>query len=253
MAHAPQCTPLSVSIGRVPLTLYFRENALLEKASSRYSAFRHSTDQGFPVYLDPEKNFHSRAGFDFALHGATLQLDPAAARISGVASEFTVDSLLRVLLSMILLPQRGFLLHAASVERDGRAYIFMGHSGAGKSTVASLSPVGAPLTDEISLLRCDAAGWRAHGTPFWGEFRSGDRNCHLPIAGVYALVQAEENRLEQLSPREALRALLANVLFFSGDQAACQQLLGILSSCAEELPFHRLHFKRDASFWEVLP
>jgi len=253
VAHAPQSAPLSVSIGLVPLNLFFRENALLKKAAARYSAFEHSSGQGFPVYFDQRIDFRPAAGFDFSLHGATLRLDSAAARISGVASEYTVDSLLRVLLSMILLPHRGFLLHAATIERNGRACIFMGHSGAGKSTVASLSPAGAPLTDEISLLRCDVAGWRAHGTPFWGEFRAGDRNCNLPIAGIYSLVQAPENRLEKITPREALRGLLSNVLFFSGDCSAREQLLSVVSGCAEALPFYRLHFKRDSSFWEVLP
>ena len=253
MAHAPQCTPLSVSIGRVPLTLFFRQDALQQKAAARYSAFHHPSENGFPVYLDPEKDFHPGAGFDFSLHGATLRLDSAAARISGIQSDYTVDSLLRVLLSMILLPHRGFLLHAATIERHGRAHIFMGRSGAGKSTVAGLAPAGTPLTDEISLLRCDTEGWRAHGTPFWGEFRAGDRNCHLPVAGIYALAQASENRLEKIAPREALRGLLENVLFFSGDRASREQLLGIVSACAEALPFYRLHFKRDSSFWEVLP
>ncbi len=252
MAHAPQSMPLSVSIGRVPLTLFFREDALQQKAAARYSAFHNPSENGFPVYLEPDKNFHPGTDFDFSLHGATLQLDSAAARISGIQSDYTVDSLLRVLLSMILLPHRGFLLHAATIERHGRAHIFMGRSGAGKSTVAGLAPAGTPLTDEISLLRGDADGWRAHGTPFWGEFRAGDRNCHMPVAGIYALMQAEENRLEKIAPRKALRGLLENVLFFSDDRASREQLLSIVSACAEALPFFRLHFKRDSSFWEVL-
>lgn len=253
MAVASQSSAVSVSIGHVPLTLFFREDALLERAAARYSAFHDASPHGFPVYLNPEKDSRPAAGFDFSLHGATLRLDSAAARISGVQSDYTVDSLLRVLLSMILLPHHGFLLHAAAIERHGKAHIFMGHSGAGKSTIASLSPAGAPLTDEISLLRCDGEGWRVHGTPFWGEFRAGDRNCHLPVAGIYALAQAAENRLEKIAPREALRALLGNVLFFAKNRAAREQLLSIVSACAEALPFYRLHFKRDSSFWEVLP
>src|SRR5437773_8348802 len=58
---------------------------------------------------------------------------------------------------------------ALPIFRDGKAYIFTGRSGAGKSTVASLSPEGSVLTDEISLLRREHGMWRAYGTPFWGE------------------------------------------------------------------------------------
>lgn len=254
MAQRPGTAPLSVSIGQVPLTLFFQEDSLFEKAGRRYAGFSTPHSSGFPIFLSPEAGpLHATSSADYSLHGATLHVDSAAAHIRGVHSEFTVDSLLRVLLSMILLLRRGFLLHAATVERAGRAYIFMGCSGAGKSTVASLSPSGAPLSDEISLLRAGDSGWLAHGTPFWGEFRSGNRNAHLPVAGIYALVQAAENRVEEISPREALRALLPNVLFFSGSAEQRNALLCITAECAEALPFFRLQFRRDASFWEVLP
>jgi hypothetical protein len=242
-----------VSIGQVPLTLFFCQDDLFEKAGQRYSSFQYPSN-GFPVFLDTEKDSTPvRSVLDYSLHGATLHLGDSAACILGARSEYTLDSLLRVLLSMVLLPHRGFLLHAATVERDSRAYIFMGRSGAGKSTIAGLSPAGSSLTDEISLLRADASGWRAHGTPFWGEFRSGDRNCSLPVAGVFSLVQAAENRLEPLAPRDALKALLANVLFFSESREPREALLRLATECAGSLPFFKLFFRRDAGFWQVLP
>ncbi|MGB0035547.1 MAG: hypothetical protein WBP79_08750, partial [Candidatus Acidiferrales bacterium] len=78
--------------------------------------------------------------FSYDLDDASVMLGRADAEFRGVRHEYALDSLLRILLTMILLPRRGFLLHAATVVREGRAYVFMGRSGAGKSTVASLSP-----------------------------------------------------------------------------------------------------------------
>jgi len=153
---------------------------------------------------------------------------------------------------MVLLPQRGMLLHGATVVRDGRAHIFFGRSGAGKSTVASLSPQGTVLTDEISLLRYSQGCWQAHGTPFWGEFRAAGTNLLFPVAGLYLLNQAHDDRVESLSVKEALRALLPCVLFFATESRAHETLLRTLMSLTQEVPCHRLHFRRSAEFWKVI-
>jgi len=139
------------------------------------------------------------------------------------------------------------------VEREERAYIFTGRSEAGKSTVASLAPAGSVLTDEISLLRREEHSWRAYGTPFWGEFRAKGSNRSAPISGIFALVKAAENALRPLPTCEALRALLPNVLFFSSDAAASAGLLDLLTEAVTQIPCFELRFRRDASFWEVLP
>ncbi len=136
--------------------------------------------------------------------------------------------------------------------RGGRAYVFTGRSGAGKSTVAALSPAGAVLTDEISLLRFSDGAWHAHGTPFWGEFRAAGSNRRVPVAGIYALTQASGDRLERLTVKQALRALLPNVLFFSSSQHENAGLLQLIAEAAGQVPFYRLHFRRHAAFWEVI-
>ena len=143
-------------------------------------------------------------------------------------------------------------MHAASVLRDGRAYVFTGRSGSGKSTIASLSPEGTVLTDEISLVRFEGGAWRAYGTPFWGEFRAAGLNRAGELAGIYLLEQAREDRVEPLAAKEALRALLPNVLFFSSRRRETDALLGILAEAAAGIPFYRLHFRRTPDFWKVI-
>jgi hypothetical protein len=191
--------------------------------------------------------------FHYVHEGSHVWLNGAAGHFSGVRNEYALDSLLRVLLTWLLLPQQGFLLHAATVVREERAYIFTGRSEAGKSTVASLAPAGSVLTDEISLLRREEYSWRAYGTPFWGEFRAEGSNRSAPVAGIFVLVKAAENVVRPLLPREALRALLPNVLFFSSDPVASARLLDLLTGAVAQVPCFELQFRRDASFWEVLP
>lgn len=186
----------------------------------------------------------------FELNGALLEICDGEARLTGAMNEYTLDSFLRVTISQLLLSARGMLLHAATVVRDGRAYVFMGQSGAGKSTIARGAPAGSALTDEISLVRCHASGWRAHGTPFWGEFRAAGQNASYPLARIFALQQAPHNRVEKLASREALRALLNCSLFFSAVPEDRQALLSVAAELAESGRIYRLEFRRELDFWE---
>ena len=245
---------LAIRIGRVPLLLQAGEDAMLETAARRYSFFRTPSRQGLPIFLQRVASRpRLRQGFHYDLRGRCLELASGQARFSGVSSEYDLDSLLRILLSVVLLEKRGFLLHAATVVRNGKAYVFMGRSGAGKSTVASLAPAGTVLTDEISLIRCDHGAWQAYGTPFWGEFRAEGQNRCAPLAGIFSLVQAPHNRTAPIRGTQALAAMLGNTLFFAPGREARENLLGILAGLVVAVPVHRLEFKKDASFWEVLP
>jgi hypothetical protein len=245
--------PLQISIGGVPLSLFIQEEALLRPASRRYREFAQNSDNGFPVVLtQSDGRTQPRVEFSYLLDDARLILGPEFAEFHGVRHEYALDSLLRILLTMVLLPQRGVLLHGATVVRDGRAHIFFGRSGAGKSTVASLSPRGTVLTDEISLLRYSHGCWQAHGTPFWGEFRAAGINRLFPVAGLHLLKQANDDRAEALSVKEALRALLPCVLFFTTEKRAHETLLCTLMGLIQEVRSDRLHFRRSAEFWKVI-
>jgi hypothetical protein len=253
--------PLQLSIGRVPLSIFIPGEKLHQRALARYREFAGSASDGLPVLLRHElqEGSDSHAGlcqpaadFCYVLDDASLFLDSFGAQFHGVRHEYALDSLLRILLTMVLLPRRGFLLHAATVVRDGRAYVFAGRSGAGKSTVASLSPTGTVLTDEISLIRFTDGCWQAYGTPFWGEFRAAGQNQHYPIAGIFSLVQAKKDRIEPMSAKETLRALLPCVLFFSSKPDANEALLRLMLEAVRQIPCHRLHFRRDDGFWQVI-
>jgi hypothetical protein len=245
--------PLQISIGQVPFSLHIPEQRLQDHAISRYQAFASESRQGLPIFLKGKRRSRSsRPKFSYQLDDASLELSAQQAELRGVRHEYALDSLLRILLTAVLLPQRGFLLHAASVVHEGRAYVFAGRSGAGKSTIASLSPAGSVLTDEISLLRFSGDSWRAHGTPFWGEFRAAGINRHFPVAGIYFLTQASRDFHEPLTPKAILRALLPCVLFFTRAKQANEALLSVLLHLIAQVPCYRLHFRRSADFWRVI-
>ncbi|MGH9775232.1 MAG: hypothetical protein ACRD50_09830 [Candidatus Acidiferrales bacterium] len=255
--HLAPSNRFCISLGEVPLSLYIAEESLFQSATTRYSLFQtpcESSQNELPVYIDGEGvAAPSSSHFAYTLHdSATVSLSSSEARFLGIRNGYDLDSLLRILLSMVLLPSHGFLLHAATIVRKGQAYIFAGRSGAGKSTVAALSPPGSVLTDEISILRFIEGAWHAYGTPFWGEFRDAGANARVPVAGVYDLIKAPEESAQPLSVKKALLALLRNVMFFAPVKQQVDKLMRMLLQAAEQLPFYELRFRPDASFWGVV-
>lgn len=144
-----------------------------------------------------------------------------------------------------ILHQRGLLpLHANAIEIDGRAVAFMGHSGAGKSTMAAwfLDRGYRVLADDVCVVTMDEAGRPlAHrGIPrlrLWREaievsgrtvedyelsFDDMDKynvptprpedTRPLPLDHVYLLRKAEEGSagVHRLGGIEAVDALVAN-------------------------------------------
>src|SRR4029077_15516862 len=100
--------------------------------------------------------------------------------------------------------QGGFLLHSASAIRNGKAFLFAGVSGAGKTTISRLAPPGvALLSDEISYVRRQDHGYTAFGTPFTGELAKLGENTSAPVAALYLLAQGSENRIDPVALPDA--------------------------------------------------
>ena len=182
-------------------------------------------------------------------------LDPQArrGRIRQTANPYSIDTLLRIVHTLALAPEGGLLLHAASVVHDGRALVFAGASGAGKTTLSRLAPEGtAVLTDEVSYVRREGNGYVAHGTPFAGELARPGENACAPLAAVYLLHHADETKVESVSPAEAARAILSNVLFFAEDPALVKSVFAAAIELAGRVPVRRLGFVPDGRVWDLL-
>ncbi len=161
--------------------------------------------------------------------------------------------MLRIVHTLVLARQGGFLVHAASAVRNGNAYLFAGVSGAGKTTIARLAPADANLlTDEISYVRKGAGGYFAFGTPFAGELAKSGENLKAPLGAVFLLVQGPENRIESVGAADAARGLLKNILFFAKDPELVQAVFRSALEFVDQVPVRRLTFIPDARVWDLI-
>ncbi len=189
--------------------------------------------------------------------------DPAFLRgwVRQTVNPYAIDSVLRILHSLILARSGGFLIHAASAVRHGRAFIFAGESGAGKTTLSQLAPPDVTiLTDEISYIK-PAAGdstaanlprFEAFGTPFAGELARIGQKTRAPLAELFILKQGAENRIELISESEAAWELLRHVLFFARDERLVQRVFESIFGFVRCVPVRRMVFQPNAAAWELI-
>jgi len=169
------------------------------------------------------------------------------------ANPFSIDSVLRIVHTLMLAPEGGFLLHASSAVRNGKAYLFSGVSEAGKTTMARLAPPDvALLTDEASYVRKVDGRYCAFGTPFAGEFGEPGKNISAPIAGLFLLHKAPENRIEEIEPASAVQRLLRNILFFAHEPELVRQVFESAVAFVAAVPVRQLSFFPDQRVWELI-
>ena len=173
--------------------------------------------------------------------------------IRQAANPYAIDAAFRIMHSILLAKQGGLLVHAASAVRNGRAFLFAGVSGAGKTTISRLAPSDATLlTDEISYLRREGEGYVAYGTPFAGELAKPGENVRAPLAALYLLAQGPENVIEPVSDADATRAVLESILFFAHDSELVGHVFESACELVRRVPVRRLIFLPDSRVWELI-
>jgi len=251
-----------VEIGGIPIALSTCDDGFLDLLRQRYIGFLSSSSPEFELEFDltgtvPVSDDDVRVrrdGDEWLIERGDFHArwDPRAGRgsVRQNANPYSLDSVLRILHSLILAERGGFLLHAASAISDGRACLFSGVSGAGKTTMTRLAPPDVTLlTDEISYLRPNAEGYSAFGTPFAGELARAGENCTAPVSALFFLEKGPENCVHELSSAEAVRRLMRNILFFAEDRGLVEKLLATACEFVARVPIRRLTFYPDARVW----
>ncbi len=146
----------------------------------------------------------------------------------------------------------GLLLHASTCVRDGVAYLFMGHSGAGKSTISELAEsVGAfILSDDRTIITMEGGVPTAWGTPWHGSFAR-TASGSAPIHSISLLLQDREDRLERIPSQRALKETFVRLIQPRITPADVQQNLATLEEVLRHVPVNALHFQPTPAAFEL--
>jgi hypothetical protein len=148
----------------------------------------------------------------------------------------------------------GALVHAASVVRNGKAYLFFGESGAGKSTLASVSTGGSVVSDDLSLvLPRPGGGLDLVGSPFRGTYEEGGPVVgRFPLAAGFRILKAASAEVSAVPRTVALGQLVGNLTFVAEAFRERPDLFASIESAFAGVPLLHLHFRKDDSFWSAI-
>ena len=128
---------------------------------------------------------------------------------------FCIDNALMLLFAFRTAPLMTLEMHAAVVVRgEERGYLFLGHSGTGKSTHArqwlQAFPDAWLLNDDNPILRVMEDGEvRVYGSPWSGKTPCYN-NAYARVGGIIKLSQAPHNQIRKLSLPEAYAYILSS-------------------------------------------
>ena len=152
-----------------------------------------------------------------------------------------------------LLARRGaVIVHASTVSAEGRdgigAYVFAGHSGAGKSMLASIAEQNGfrVLSDDRTVLSVDNDLVFAAGTPWHGSHASGSPDS-APVEGIFLLEQSEANSVTRMGSGRAFSELMVRSLRPMAQRAEHIAVVNVLERVVRAVPCAALRFAPSAA------
>lgn len=137
-------------------------------------------------------------------------------RILG-SMRFSIGTVMMLMFAFSTAKKNTLLMHSSVTVNDGKAYLFLGKSGTGKSTHSQLwidNIEGCELlNDDNPVLRVlDNGVVHVYGSPWSGKTPC-YRNLDYPVGAIVSLKQAKTNQIRRLSIVEAYAAMYVS---FSG-------------------------------------
>jgi len=159
-----------------------------------------------------------------------------------------------VLIAHLLGRGRGVELHSCGIiDREGRGQLFVGQSGAGKSTTARVWLAEGDyeiVSDDRVIIRFVDGEWRMYGTPWHGEAALSSA-ASAPLAQSTFSCKRRERSSSHSRPRRRRKAFSCSFPPFY-DAEALGMTLGILDRIVAEVPVRALRFVPDRSVLDCI-
>jgi len=152
-----------------------------------------------------------------------------------------------------------FMLHGVGISRNGSGHLFLGLPGDGKTTLAGFSPPEDVISDDGIIVRRDRSGYYLDPAPLDQSysFKGGPRIYSSEgrrLIMSFFLERDDKVYLEKINPTDACSIVLKNhIHFFRYFPYNClKRTFSLITDLCRQVPFYRLHFKKDDSFWSVI-
>ena len=153
----------------------------------------------------------------------------------------------------------GCFLHAASMEKAEKGFVFFGESGAGKSTLARLTNGANVIADEAPVMSDRDKDLRVYPSPYHQmspEHNFGKRLIDIgaPIEGLYFIVMDKKTFVEPVSGTDAIAMILARYIHFFVyvTPGARAKIFDLFHRACHNLPVFCLHYAINTDVLKAL-
>ena len=149
---------------------------------------------------------------------------------------------------------RGVIIHGCGIKQDDRGLLFVGESGAGKTTMARIWDRGSDaevLSDDRTLVRKKDDHFVMYGTPWHGEGKFGSPGS-VKLDQIFFINHAEEDSILKSNNAQSVTQLLQCSFPPFWDAAGMEYSMDVFSDLAAAIPCRMLSFKPDGSIIEFI-
>ncbi len=216
----------------------------IEKITLEGIAFRvYQTNDVITVNMkisDTEHNFQILADKKTVISDLTL--------INDYESVF-LTYFIRVAFGVLSAYKKTLKIHGSVIKKDGKALVFLGKSGTGKSTHSRLWQKYVPgctlLNDDEPLIRVMNDGTiKVYGAP-WSGSTPCYKNDSAEVAAFVHLYQSTENKLSKITGLKAFTSLYQSSSVMRSSTKNREQIISIVSDILDKTPVYRLDNRPD--------
>ncbi|MBR6034950.1 MAG: hypothetical protein IKP39_02715 [Paludibacteraceae bacterium] len=159
-------------------------------------------------------------------------------------TRFAIDNAAMLVYAFRTTSLNTLLFHSSVTVRGGKGYMFLGHSGTGKSTHSQQWKAAFPdaelLNDDNPVVRIlSDETVRVYGSPWSGKtpcYKAAD----VPVAALVQLAQAPENIIHRLKMTQAYPYILASVSGLKLQPQMMDRLYETIAKLLELSPVYKL-------------
>jgi len=166
----------------------------------------------------------------------------------------------QIWLAPLLADRQAVMLHSSAAVINGHGVIFVGHSGAGKTTTMTLLKEAQQqgvldfqiLCDDRNIIRKWENGWRVHGTWSHGDIAEVSPGS-ASLRGIFFLEQAHNNQVLLMEDRkETWRRLLATLIRPMVTAEWWHKELDTLEEIIDQIPCYLMQFEKKPDITKIV-
>ena len=153
-----------------------------------------------------------------------------------------------------LLSRDTLMFHGSTVAVDGKAYLFTGPCGTGKSTHTRLwrelfGQRAVMINDDMPFLQITPDGVLAYGSPWSGKHGLATNTC-AQLQGICFLQRGLENEIQPITPAQA-NAAVRHQIHIPTDEALRNKALSLADRLTETVPLWQMRCNMHLEAAEV--